>query len=245
MSAPLITVVVVCRNPGPRVREALASVWSQAGTEVETVVIDGASADGTREWLEGQKARLGALVSEPDAGIYEAMNKGIVLAKGEWLLFLGADDRLDNDALARISPMLRQTKSAVVTGETAYDDGRIYFPAGIDRAIRRNFIHHQATFYRRTLFASHGRFETGLRIMADYEFNLRLLASGMHFGSVALRVANCGRGGLSDAGGWIGYREEIQVRHRYFAAWRCWPWDAGSLIRFLRKKTMRLRFSHA
>jgi putative colanic acid biosynthesis glycosyltransferase len=244
MSAPLITVVVVCRNPGPRVRAALASVWSQAETGVETVVIDGASTDGTREWLEGQRTRVATLMSEPDAGIYEAMNKGVSAASGEWLLFLGADDRLEHNALARISPMLRQSDAAVVAGEAAYEDGRIYFPASSDHAIRRNFVHHQAAFYRRTLFARYGQFETGLRIMADYEFNLRLLTSGMHFGTVALCVANCGRGGLSDAGGWAGYWEEIQVRHRYFAAWRCWPWDAGSIIRFLRKKTLRLRFSH-
>jgi len=49
-------------------------------------------------------------------------------------------------------------------------------------------------------------------------------------------VAVCGTGGLSDAGGWTGYREEIRVRHRHYPAWRCWPWDLASVTRCLRKK---------
>ncbi|HEX2862523.1 MAG TPA: glycosyltransferase family 2 protein [Lacunisphaera sp.] len=245
MSVPLISVVLVCRNPGPRVRDALASVRPQEPAGVEMVVIDGASTDGTREWLGSQRAWLGALVSEPDAGVYDAMNKGIAAARGEWVLFLGADDRLRDGSLTEIAPQLRQSAAGVVIGEAAYDDGRPYPFAGVDAAIRRNFIHHQAACYRRSLFATHGGFETALRIMADYEFNLRLLAAGVRFQSVPTRVALCGHGGLSDGGGWRVYREEIAVRHRYFPAWRCWLWDVAAIVRWLRKCVVRMNRSHA
>ncbi len=244
MPTPLLSVIVVCRNPGPRLRPALESVWTQRGEDCELVVIDGASTDGTRDWLETQRARLGALTSEPDAGVYDAMNKGVAAARGDWVIFLGADDRLIEDALTSISPLLRQTDAGVVVGEATYDDGRIYRLGGPAAAVRRNFVHHQAAFYRRSLFATHSPFETGLRIMADYEFNLRLLKAGVKFQSLPTRIAACGSGGLSDAGGWTGYREEITVRHRHFPAWQCWLWDLGSAVRYFRKNILRSPARH-
>lgn len=239
MPAPLISVVLVCRNPGPRVRDTLKSVLSQDEAKMEVVVIDGASTDGTREWLETQRTWLGALVSEPDSGVYDAMNKGIAAARGDWVLFLGAGDLLATGVLSHLDSLLRQSDAGVIVGEASYDDGRTYPLAEPWTAVRRNFVHHQAAFYQRMLFTAHGRFDAGLRIMADYEFNLRLLRAGVRFRSVPVRVAACTSGGLSDAGRWSSYREEITVRHRYFPAWQCWPWDLGSIARYIRKKAIR------
>jgi len=241
MPQPLVSVILVCRNPGPVLRPALESIWNQPGEGHEVVVIDGASTDGTREWLETQRARLAALVSEPDRGIYEAMNKGVAAARGDWVIFLGADDRLRSGALSAVTPVLPPAGADVIVGEAVYDNGRHYRLGALDAAVRRNFVHHQGAFYRRALFAAHGQFLTDLRIMADYEFNLRLLSAGVRFQGATVTVTDCGSGGLSDAGGWIGYREEITVRHRYFPAWQCWLWDLGSVVRFLRKKILRSR----
>lgn len=240
MSTPCISVIVVCRNPGPLLHAALESAWSQSNTDCEIVVIDAASTDGTREWLEAQRHRLGTLVSEPDHGIYEAMNKGLAAARGDWVIFLGADDRLQNGALTGLVPMLRQAEAGVVVGEASFDDGRLYRLGAPDAAVRRNFVHHQAAFYRRTLFATHGRFDDRLQLQADYDFNLRLLKSGVTFATQTVRVADCGSGGLSDSGFWRNYREEIIVRHRHFPARRCWLWDAGSIARYLRKRIVRI-----
>jgi len=238
--APIISVIVVCRNPGVRLRAALASVWAQEGPAVELVVIDGASTDGSREWLETHRARIAVLRSEPDAGIYDAMNKGVAHATGAWILFLGADDRLaDPAALVRLLPVLAMSGAGVVTGEARFDDGRRYPAAPAAGAIRRNFLHHQATFYRRRLFAERGGFDTTLRIMADYDFNLRLLHGGVEFEMAPGLVAECASGGASDAGTWLVYREEMIVRHRHFPAWRCGLWDLGSVVRWVRKQFVR------
>ena len=240
MAAPTFSVIVVCRNPGRRLAATLDSVWQQRGAAAEPIVIDGASNDGTRERLEADRSRFAALVSEPDDGVYAAMNKGIALARGEWVLFLGADDRLAHDTvLADAARNLVDTEAAVTVGEAAYDDGRIYRLATRPRPIARNFVHHQATLYRRTVFQEHGGFDATLRIMADYDFNLRLWKSHVRFRSLALRLAVCGTGGLSDRGGWLGYREEIAVRHRHFPAWQCLGWDAISVLRFVRKRIVR------
>jgi putative colanic acid biosynthesis glycosyltransferase len=241
-AAPLFSVIVVCRNPGARLHSALESVWGQRNSAFELVVIDGASTDGTREWLQSQHERIRTLVSEPDRGIYDAMNKGIARARGEWVYFLGADDRLAHDGvMAEVARYAGASAAAALAGEAAFDDGRAYRYNPDANPVARNFVHHQAAFYRRTLFEEHGLFDATLAIMADYEFNLRLLQHGVHFSALPLRIANCGTRGLSDLGSWSGYREEIAVRHRYFSALRCALWDAGSVARFLRKRTLRRR----
>jgi glycosyltransferase involved in cell wall biosynthesis len=245
-AAPTLSVIVVCKNPGARLHATLASVWSQSEVTGELIVIDGGSTDGSREWLGSQRERLATLVSEPDAGVYDAMNKGLAAARGAWVIFLGADDRLAGErVLADAAIGLGRTDAGVVAGEAAYDDGRVYRLASRLNPIARNFVHHQAAFYRRTLFAQHGGFDPSLAIMADYDLNLRLWTNRVRFEPLSLRVATCGVGGLSDRGGWRGYREEITVRHRHFSAGRCLVWDGLSLVRFIRKQVVhRLARSH-
>lgn len=236
MPVPLISILIVCRNPGPRLRAALDSVWGQQNADLEIVVVDGASTDGTAEWLAKNGARLGSHVSEPDNGIYEAMNKAVALASGDWVLFLGADDLLaSTDVLARATTSLRATTADILVGEARYDDGRRYPFAGVHAPIRRNFVHHQAAFYRRELFTRHGAFDVSLSIQADYDYNLRILRAGAVFAALPLHISNCASGGASDSGRWANYREEITARHRHFPVWRCWPWDAVAVVRYLRK----------
>ncbi len=239
-AAPSLSVIVVCKNPGSSLRGALASVWDQQPLAPELIVIDGASTDGSREWLESQRARLATLVSAPDTGVYDAMNRGLAAAHGEWVLFLGADDRLAADTiLDEALHWLKKTEAGVAAGEAAYDDGRLYRLDLHLNPLARNFVHHQSAFYRRSLFTENGGFDASLAIMADYEFNLRLWKHHVRFKPLPLRIAACGVGGASDAGHWRGYREEIAVRRRYFPAWRCWPWDALSVARYVRKKIIR------
>ncbi len=239
-AAPPISVIVVCKNPGPRLHAALASVWEQLHVRADLVVIDGGSTDGTREWLESQRARLATLVSEPDAGIYTAMNKGIAAARGDWIIFLGADDRLVGDmVLSESVNWLKKTEAGVAAGEAAYDDGRIYKLRSHVNPLARNFVHHQAAFYRRSLFAENDGFDPTLTMMADYEFNVRLWKNRVRFKPIPLRISACASGGASDSGRWRVYREEITVRHRYFSFARCLLWDALSVARFVRKQFVR------
>ncbi len=240
MPSPLISILIVCRNPGPSLRDALQSAWDQQSADFEIVVVDGASTDGSAEWLAGVRQRIAALHSGPDAGIYDAMNHALRLARGDWVLFLGADDVLASaDVLAHAAPELAVTSASVLVGEARYTDGRRYPFTGTRTAIRRNFVHHQAAFYRRAALIDFGPFDASLQIMGDYDINLRLLLAGARFDSLPLLVAVCGTGGASDAGGWIGYREEIRVRHRHFPVARCLLWDCASIARCLRKRSIR------
>ena len=241
MSAvPAISVIVACKNPGTRLHGSLESVWKQRHVRPELIVVDGGSADGAREWLETKRAQLDSFVSGPDGGVYDAMNRGVALARGDWVLFLGTDDRLAGDmVLSETMGWMKKSEAGVVVGEAAFDDGRTYRLRHKVNPLARNFVHHQATFYRHTLFEENGAFDPALRVMADYDFNVRLWKSHVRFKPIPLRIATCGVGGISDRGDWHGYREETIVRHRHFPAPRCWLWDALSVVRYLRKKAVR------
>lgn len=239
--APLISLIIVCRNPGDRLAGALNSIWGQANPpRFEIIVIDGASTDGTAEWLAARADKLSHWASAPDDGIYDAMNRGITHATGQWLYFLGADDQLaSSQVLREISAQLSTTNHAIVSGRAQFDDGRIYRYTDSKAAIQRNFLHHQATFYHRRLFAQYGPFDTRFAIQADYDFNLRLRQGDEPIGASPALIALCESGGISDAGNWRNYREEILVRRRHFPLFRTLPWDIGSFVRYLRKTILR------
>lgn len=238
MSAPFFSLIIPCRNAAAAIGATLDSVLTQVGTDLEVLVIDGASGDGTADVVRAHGHDPVRLWSEPDRGVYDAMNKGIRLSRGHWLLFLGADDRLAGaDMLARVRAAIGPATGGVFCGEAQYTDGRVYQLADRPWLAARNFVHHQAAFYHRSCFAGR-EYDLSLPIQSDYDLNLCLWRAGMRFVPLAVRVAVCGPGGLSDGGSWANYRDEIRVRHRHFPAWRCWPWDLGSVVRCLRKKTV-------
>lgn len=232
-AAPTLSVVVACKNPGPALTATLESVWAQRHVQPEIVVIDRGSTDGTREWLETQRSRLATTVAALGARHYDALNQGVARATGEWVHFLGAGDRLVGDMiLSEALNWARKTDAGVVAGEAAFDDGRICKLGSRVNALARNFVHLQAAFYRRSLFAENGSFDLSFAEEADYEFHVRLWKSRVRFKPIPLRIAACVASERSHRSNrWLRWREECRVRHRYFATWRSLPWDAFSFVR--------------
>ena len=240
-AAPSISVIVACKNPGDRLHAALASVWDQLHVACELIVIDGASTDGSRPWLESQRMRLAALVSEPDHGVYDAMNKGVALARGDWVLFLGADDRLVGDlVLSEALNWMKKTEAGVVAGEAAFDNGWFGRLRSQVNPVARNFVCRPAAFYRRTLFAENGAFDPALAVMADYEFHVRLWKNHVRFKPIPLRIAACDTRTANGLNSWRATREAMTVRHRYFSAARCLGWDALSILGWLVRRIARI-----
>ncbi len=225
---PLISVIIACKDPGPGLKETLANIWAQIALPPELIVVDGGSEDGSRVWLASQKARLGTLIMDNDNNVFEALNKGLAVARGEWVLFLGANDKFYHDAvLSRAQPALKASTAGVVVGEVAYEDGvGLRLPAKLD-PLRGNFVHRPGAFYRRSLFAEHGNFDATLALQADYDFNIRLFKKGVKFEALPLRLTTCKTG---STGHWPYAREEITVRHRHFPSWQCWIPDISSVL---------------
>ena len=176
---PVLTVITVCRNDLVGLRKTRSTVESQTvSAEVEHLIIDGASTDGTREWLATNDSKNLRWVSEPDSGIYDAMNKGARLARGKYVVYLNAGDWLTHPAALegwiRIAkaecPVWGYGRAAVVDGSGA----PYRRPVGIGRyslrahAYRRSAICHQAVFMDRELLLRLGGFSTKFGLSADY-----------------------------------------------------------------------------
>ena len=147
---PLVSVITVVRNAAATITATLDSVRAQRQVDIEHVIVDGTSSDGTLDILKAHQHDQLRWISEPDQGIYDAMNKGIDLAKGEWLLFLGADDVLADPAvLSDIFERQELLQYDLVCGRSSYHGGRECVPRLDWHTLIFNTVHHQAAFYRR------------------------------------------------------------------------------------------------
>lgn len=170
-NTPLISIITCTYNAALTFEETIKSIASQ-DLVVEFIVIDGGSTDGTVEIAKKYQDVISVFISEPDKGIYDAMNKGIDRATGEWIFFLGADDLLINGILAKILPHL-QLNRAVVYGDVLLDNGAIFHSHIGIRCLFENRLHHQSAFYRKELFNDF-RYNQRFRNAADYELTLKV-----------------------------------------------------------------------
>lgn len=176
-----VSVVTVCYNSVRTIEATLVSVAQQSHPDVEHIVIDGGSSDGTQAILERYRQGLAVLVSEPDRGLYDAMNKGWTRATGDVVGFLNADDTFAGpDVLAALATAFERTGSDAVYKnlELVSGEGKVV-RAWKSGSFRRFKYHlgwmtpHPATYVRRGLFERHGGFVQNLSIAADYELMLR------------------------------------------------------------------------
>lgn len=187
---PAISLIVATFNRGGTLQRCIDSVAGQTYGPRELVVIDGGSTDGSVDIIRANRAKISAWRSEPDRGIYHAWNKGLALAKGEWVAFLGADDYLhDAYALERMSAHLAGAAGGprIVYGRVIVVDanGAELARLGVPWAsARRSFLHGTTclptpgVMFHRELFARHGPFDEAFSIAGDYEFLLRELKHG-------------------------------------------------------------------
>ncbi|MEW5771881.1 MAG: glycosyltransferase family 2 protein [Pseudomonadota bacterium] len=180
-----ISVITAVFNNRETIAAALDSALAQSGVELDLIVIDGGSSDGTLEILQRYADRLAVLVSEPDHGIYDALNKGIERASGEVVGFLHSDDLFaDAGVLERIASAFADPEVDAVYGDLVYV--RKHHPAEVVRhwnagAFSRKRLRwgwmppHPTLYLRRTAYAQLGVFDTTYRIAADYDYILRFL----------------------------------------------------------------------
>ena len=173
-----ISVVTICRNAESTIARAIESFLAQDHADKEMVIVDGASDDATLSIAHSFGAPQVNIHSAPDRGLYDAMNKGLMLFAGEAVGFLNADDRLhDAGALQKIAAALAD-HDAVYGDLRMLHEGRLVrqWRAGPRGAFRAGWMPPHPTFYaRRALVEAVGRFDTQYDIAADYDFMLRAL----------------------------------------------------------------------
>ncbi len=185
-SAPLISIIVAVFNGAKTLQQCIDGVAQQTYSNKELIIIDGGSEDGTVDLLKVNCKQISYWISEPDRGIYNAWNKGLTQAKGEWICFLGADDYFwDSQVLARMSEQLVKLPSSirVAYGQVMIVNAhgeRLYHMGEHWQKVKKRFkqvmcIPHSGMMHRRNLFEQHGYFDESFHIAGDYEMLLREL----------------------------------------------------------------------
>lgn len=204
-----ISVITVAYNSVDTIRDTLISAAQQTFHDVEHLVIDGGSGDGTVSVLSAVNHPRMSWISEPDQGIYDAMNKGLKMAQGDIVGFLNADDvYADEHVLADVARCFEDSSILAMYGDLVYVSGQEmqkvvrYWRSGPfrPRQLQLGWMPPHPTFYvRRNLVDKVGGFDVRLRIASDYDFMLRcLLSAGTRVAYVQRVLVKMRSGGVSN-----------------------------------------------
>ena len=222
-----LSVVTVCLNSRATIAEAVRSVHAQTLGDVEHIVVDGGSTDGTLEILQAHRAGISTLISESDPGLYFAMNKGIEAATGEYLGFLNSDDVYHHDhVLERVANALDGRPDAVhadlVYVEQSnpsriarYWNSKPYVPGMFEAGWHPA---HPTLFVRTDLLKEIGGFDTRYRYHADFDLMVRLFferrISSVYIPEVLVRMRTGGQSTRSIRNVYRGNRESWEIARR-------------------------------
>jgi glycosyltransferase involved in cell wall biosynthesis len=185
---PLVSIIIACLNDLKHLPKAVDSVLDQSFTDIELIIMDGASKDGTPDYLKTLSDPRVTWRSERDDGLTQAWNKAVGLAQGNWLLFLGADDYIwDRDVIARAAPYLKDSNANLAFGNVnivAEHSDDVVQTADFDRDMllaqlrgpKGLGLPHQGFFHNGRAFDT-GLFDASFRLAADYEFISRYSAT--------------------------------------------------------------------
>lgn len=195
-----ISVITVTLNHLAGLEATWRSVAAQTYRDFEWVVIDGGSTDGTTGFLEAHAGEIAYWVSEPDGGIYQAMNKGVAQARGEYCIFMNAGDVFyDERVLEDMAPYL-DGQMPMVFGETVYPDGWIHraIPGVRPEYFWGSSFPHQAAFMHRDLFERYGKYREEYRYASDmFYFYELIFRHKVEFRAVERQVCRFEGGGVS------------------------------------------------
>lgn len=183
---PKISIITINYNDKRGLINTVESVIKQTNTDFEYIIIDGGSSDGSKDYLEAQQAHFDYWVSESDRGIYDAMNKGLLKATGDYIYFLNSGDYflfgevLEVIAKELIEKMPDLLAVAVLKTNTQTGFCQVDMPKFIDKlSLFKNMICHQSLFVNKNVFKEVGDFELAFKIKSDYEWLLRVISKQM------------------------------------------------------------------
>lgn len=179
--SPLITIITACYNAAEYLSSAIQSIRNQKYQNIQYIVIDGASSDGTIDLLRANEDVIDYWLSEPDDGIYDAWNKGIKLSSGDWIAFLGADDIYLEGAIEGYMDLIHNSTDDlpqyISSRVRLMDDSNELCIIGSrwQWKLFRKYMNvaHVGSLHHKSLFLQYGLFNTSYKICGDYEFLLR------------------------------------------------------------------------
>lgn len=172
-----ISIITVSYNAVKTIEQTILSVLNQTYSNIEYIIIDGSSTDGTVDIIKKYDDKISYWVSEPDKGIYDAMNKGIDVATGEYLYFIQVGDLLRTDALQKVVPFLSYNKCNFVYGNVYMQgDNKVYGGFFNKWKISVSNICQQAIFYHKKIFNIVGKHNLKYKVYADHDLNIKCFA---------------------------------------------------------------------
>lgn len=180
---PLVTIITVVFNGEKHLDKTISSVINQTYKNIEYIIVDGGSTDGTLDIIRKYENLVDYWVSEKDQGIYDAMNKGIGLASGKYIGLINADDWYSLDAVEVVVQMFSQSRAEVIFGQVFFVDERLQLARILDVPIPKNRrelkinIVHPATFLAASIYKQK-KFDIRFRLASDYAFFLDVFDSG-------------------------------------------------------------------
>lgn len=225
---PLFSIITVCLNEGGTIEQTCESIVSQTCENYEWIVIDGASTDASLAVLDQYRHRITHLKSEPDEGIFDAMNKGVAMAKGDYLVFMNGGDQFASEEVLQWVAEMKGPN--LIYGDAHHDslEGPLAtYPDELPKGyFLKNTLPHQATYYHRSLFEKYGLYDTSYRIAGDYDLHVRLHeVVGIDHRHIPKPLAIYRLAGISSDPHYRKLRklENHRVRMRYFTSYRWSP----------------------
>lgn len=212
-----ISIITVCFNSAETIEQTIKSVITQSYSNVEYIIIDGGSTDGTLSIIERYASFITYFISEPDSGIYDAMNKGINLASGDIVGIINSDDWYSPNIFEKIIEHFKDSSFDVAYGDLTYvyPDGKhiVATAETVDCSDMhyRNVLWHPTVFVNRKMYLENGNFNCRFKIFADYQFLLRLYNKNARFYYIPLNIAYFRTNGFHSKMRWNTITEERRV----------------------------------
>ena len=216
MNKPLISVITVTYNAEQYLERTIQSVRGQDYDAIEYIVIDGESNDGTIDIIRQYADDIDFWVSEADEGIYDAMNKAIDVASGEWINFMNAGDTFaDIDTISMFVERIDEDAD-LICGDMWRKKGELALrkPLGLEYVYDAMFVWHQALFTKTQLMKNF-KFDPRFKIAGDYEFVLKCYVHGYRFQFIDIPIANYMEGGISQSNDTLSRVECLNAQARY------------------------------
>ena len=181
---PLVSIVTVSYNAAATIEQTILSVLNQSYSNIEYIIIDGGSTDGTVDIIKKYADKIAYWVSEPDKGIYDAMNKGIIAANGIWINFMNASDEFcSHNTIADLFSNIQNKNSKIIYGNIirVYNNYRKERIAGITNKkpdivdVFQDTIHHQSAFINKELFDKYDLYDLNYKLASDWLFFLKTI----------------------------------------------------------------------
>ncbi len=220
MNNPLVSIITVVYNGEAFIEQAIKSVLNQTYQNIEYIVIDGASTDKTLQLINQYQAKISTIISEKDTGIYNAMNKGLALAKGEIIALLNADDYYELDTINSVVNHFNLNNTDIVYGNLTKlraINGKVYFKEvapDISLMEKTMPIFHPATFIKKQVYDKIGGFNEAYKLSADYDFIYRAYNAGYNFNYINQTLTFFRIGGASNVN-CNSYKEGYQILKSY------------------------------